>query len=70
MSLDKEMTALLRRQLTRRTKDNHEDDKTIRDKKKWYELSSIIIFPLSTCNFKKHGVLQNITLLFAEFILV
>jgi hypothetical protein len=70
MSSHTGFTALLRRQFARRIQEKPEYDKMIGDKKKRYELRSIILFPLSTCNFKKHGVLQNITLLFAEFILV
>jgi hypothetical protein len=70
MSSHEDMFALLRRQFARRTEDEPKNDKMIRDIKKRYELSSIILFPLFTCNFKKQGVLQNITLLSAEFILV
>jgi hypothetical protein len=70
MSSLERVTALLRGQLARRNEDKLEYDKMIRDIKKRYELSSIILSQLSTCNFKKHGVEQNITLLFAEFILV
>jgi len=64
------MTARIWRQAARCIEDKPEYDKMIRDIKKRYELSSIILFPLSTCNFNEHGVLQKITLLFAEFILV
>jgi len=64
------MNLLLLRQLARAFEESIECDKMIRDKKKRCELTSKIFFQLSTCNFKKHGVLQIITLLFAEFILV
>jgi ribosomal protein L1 len=70
MDFKKELSNVLVRQQASTIKQEYELDKMIEYIKKRYELRSIIHFPLSTCNFKKQGVLQNITLLFAEFILV
>jgi hypothetical protein len=70
MSSNQGMGALVRRHRAKRNEGKLEYYNMISIIKKRYELSSIILFPLSTRNFKKHGVLQNITLLFAEFILV
>jgi hypothetical protein len=64
------MTELLWCQLARCIENKPKYDKMIRDIKKQCELSSTILFPLSTCSFKKWGVMQNTTLLFGEFILV
>jgi hypothetical protein len=60
------VTACIRCQVARRIEDKPECDKMIRDVKKRYELSSVILFPLSTCNFNEHGVLQKKSLCYLQ----